>query len=379
VLAVGITAGTVTFSVVDGVLLKPLPLDHSERIVSIPTYDAASRENKVSPEAFWQMHDLPSLEAVAARSTGSGMQVTARGVTTDAWAFSQATLGIFDVLGLAPMMGRVWTEAEEASAEPVAVLGYQFWRERFNGESSALGDTVDVEGSTYRVIGVLPAESADPELVAVAGAGVWVPLAVPRTGPPERIGIVARMRAGVSTAQVAGEVQRLAGASDWRPEVRPILDIYVDRIRSWMLLALGAAALIVLIACVNAANLLLTRSAARAQELAVRVSLGASRLRTAGTMVVEGLFLSCAATACAIALALGGVRLARIAFTTMALGVFRPSAIVVGERVLLAAAAAAIVTGVFVSPIPAWQAFRTPVSNQIKNADGVTATGRRQP
>jgi putative ABC transport system permease protein len=186
------------------------------------------------------------------------------------------------------------------------------------------------------------------------------------------------MRPGVTPAQVADDVQRLVGASDWRPEVKPLLDQYVSRFSQWMLMALGASAMVVLIACVNAANLMLTRSSGRAQELAIRASLGASRRQIAATVMTEGLLLSFAATICALAFSLAGVRLAKMAIETMLLGVFRASTIALNGRVLGVALAATVVTGVIVSLVPAWQTSRAPVSSLLKDAEAATSTGRRR-
>jgi hypothetical protein len=177
---------------------------------------------------------------------------------------------------------------------------------------------------------------------------------------------------------VAQEVQALLGSADWRPEATSLIEPYVTRVRAWMLLALGAAGIVVLIACVNAANLMLTRSTGRAQELAIRSSLGASRRRIAGTVLAEGLVLSFGATTCALLCATIGVRLARFALTTMPLGVFRASSIELNGRVLAAAIAAAAITGVVVSLVPAWQTSRAPVSTLLKDTDGTTAMGRRR-
>jgi putative ABC transport system permease protein len=375
VLALGVTAGTVTFSVVDAVILKPLPIEEPERLVTL-TRTSGERSQGFTPEQYWQLHDhLQSVEALATRNTRYG-DVTV-GTLTDEWPVIFASAGIFHVLRWSPAIGRFWTAEEEARGETeVAVLGYRFWQQHFDGNTSVLGETVSVARRSYRVIGVLSASSDHPEL-DLTSTPIWVPNVVPRTGTSGFFGhIIARLRPDVSRAQVADEIQRLTGADDWRPVVTPLLDVYATPVRSWMLLALGAAALVVLIGCVNAANLMLTRSVARAQEMAVRAAIGASRAQIAAGVMVEGLLLSLAATACALVASVAGVQVARAAITTMLPNVFRSSAIALNGRVFAAAMLAAAVTGVLVSIVPAWQTSRAPVSALLK-AEAGTATGRR--
>jgi hypothetical protein len=219
VLTVGITAGTVTFSVVDAVLLKPLPLEEPDRIIRIPTWDQDITD-RITPEAYWRLHDgLTTVESLAARFTWSGATVTVGGRTTDAWEIGHATSNLFEVLRLSPAIGRFWTADEEArGAADVAVLGYGIWQEQFGGSPSVLGQTVAVEEHTYRIIGVLSAPSDHPDLDIVI-APILVPLNLPRTGTDNPFGIIARMRPGVSAAQVAQEVQALLGSADWRPDL----------------------------------------------------------------------------------------------------------------------------------------------------------------
>lgn len=377
VLAVGVAAGTVTFSVVDAVLLKPLPFEQPEQLVTIPTQDQ-DRKRRISPEVYWRLREgLQSVELMAARTMSLGGNVTVGGVTEPLWLM-RASADVFQLLRFSPAIGRFWTADDEARGDTdVAVLSYRFWREQFRGDTSVLGATITSGRSTYRVVGVLPEASDHPDL-DLTSVPIWVPLVVPRAAPDTSFGIIARMRPGVSAAEVAADVQRLAGTPDWRPAVAPLLDAYVAPVRRWMLLALGAAALVVLIACVNAANLMLTRSTARAQEMAIRASLGGSRRQLAAAVLAEGLLLSFAATACALAFAIAGVRLARVAITTMLLGVFRGAEIALNGRVLVAALGTAVLAGVLVSLVPAWQRSRAPVATLLRDADAAATTGRRR-
>ena len=329
---------------------------------------------------YWQIRQhIQSVDAIAARSLFSGSTVTVGSVTVEG-LINNVSADMFRLLRWSPAAGRFWTSDEEASGQTdVAVIGYRVWREHFRGDLSVLGEKVTLgeEPRTYRVIGVAPEMSDRPEL-DFASAPVWIPLLVPRTGTTGYWGgILARMKPGVSTTQLSGEVARIIGPLDWQPRVTPLLESYVTNLCGWMLLALGAAGLVVLIGCVNAANLMLTRASGRAQELAVRASLGASRRRLAAMLLAEGLLLSVSATAVAVIVAIAGVQLAKSAITTMLLGIFRSSAISLNGRVLAAAAAAAVITGVLVALVPAWQTSRAPLSSLLKDATAAS-TGRRR-
>jgi predicted permease len=378
VLALGITVGTVTFSVVDAVVFKPLPLEEPERLVTIQTYDSEARQYRITPELFWRLRrELRSVESLATRTTLTGSRSTIRSFT-DEWPVTSATGDIFEVLRWSAAVGRLWTAEDEARGETdVAVLGHRFWREQLGGDTSVLGELVATRRGKYRIIGVLSEATDHPEL-DLTSTPIWVPMALPRDGTGRTGGIIARMRPGTSPAQVADEVQRVAGITEWRPAVTRLLDGYAERARPWMLLALAAAGLVVLIACVNAANLMLTRSARRTQEMAIRASLGASRTQIALAVLAEGLLLSSAATASAILCALAGVRIAQDAIATMVPWVFRASTIAVDGRVLAAAMACSVLTGVLCSLVPSWQTSRAPISTLLKDTDAPTATGRRR-
>jgi predicted permease len=378
ILTVGITAGTVTYSVVDAVLLRPLPIQDPEQLVSINPSDEA-RVRRISPEVYWRLKEqLTSVQAMTAIMTLTGSISTLRGVSDD-WPITFTTAAAFDVYRMRAGIGRLWTAEDEArGVTDVAVIGHNVWKEQFAGDPSILGETVKAgEGDGgYRVIGVLSADS-DMSGVRQTPSGFWVPYAVPRAGRANPFAVVARMRPGVSPAQVSDEVRRIEGGANWQPAVTRPLDSAVAPVRRWMLLALGAAAMVVLVACVNAANLMLSRCGARAQEMAVRASLGASRLRIAFTVLLEGLLLSAVATVAAVLCSLAGVKLARTVIMGMPnLRVFRADTIAVNGRVLLAAIAATVVTGLIVALVPAWQTARAPLSSLLKDAAGTTATGR---
>ena len=369
ILAVGIAAGTVTYSVVDAVVLKPLALEQGDRLVLVPTRDE-QQERRISLDALRRIReDATGFESVATTMQMSGGIVTVDGVAGDMMVV-RGSSDLFRVLRFSPSIGRVWTAQDESRGDiDVAVLGHRFWMQRFHGDPNVLGKTVVSGPRTYTVIGVLGADTDIPDLDYSQGA-VWVP-----TRPDSNIfGVIGRLRPGGSPDRVAEEIQRVIATPDWRPAVVPLLETYVGQVRGWMLLALGAAGLIVLISCVNAANIMLTRSFRRAQELAIRSSLGASRRQIALSVMTEGLVLSVIASAAALLFSIWGIGTARVAVTSLLFRVFRASAIQLNGRVLAAAIGAAIVTGILASLVPAWQASRVSVLSVLKDA-GPTVTG----
>jgi len=367
VLATGITAGAVTFSVVDAVLLKPLPIENGEHVVSIGTYDVPARKQRITGELFWQLHDhSQTLEGVAAFGMWMGQSSTIAELT-DEFPIANTTADAFRILHLSTAMGRLWTSEEEASGQTdVAVLGYRFWKRDLAGRSDVLGLSARIGTRSYRVIGVLSAASDHPEMTMISSP-IWVPRVVPRTQEPNFIGIIARVRPDRTRTAVADELRALVGAPEWTPVVSGLLDAERERVSRWMLLSLGAAGLLILLGCMNAANLMLSRSARRTRELAVRVALGAASWQIGATVVAEGLIFSLSATAVSLLMAAWGVNLARHAFSTLPLGISQAAGIVVNGRVMTASIVSALLTGVLFSLVPAWQASRASVVGSLKD------------
>jgi predicted permease len=297
-----------------------------------------------------------------------------------------ATAELFRVLRLKPLLGRVWTADDESRGEAhVAVISFDFWQRRFGGEPAVLGRTLRVEDTAYRVVGVLPA-GADLPASAGWSSDVWIPRVPDRAGTPNGVSrsvfAIGRLRDGVSLDQLAAEVQSAVAPlaatkpyayTDWRPEVKRWHDALVGGVRDWMLLVLGAVTLVVLIGCVNAANVMLIRSAERARELAVRASLGASRRQIALSLVAESLMLSIAATVCGLLFAIWGVAAAKAALPA---GILRVDAIGLNARVFAASILAALGTGLLFGTVPAWQASRVSVVTLLKDGGTNVTAGR---
>ena len=379
VLALAMSAGTVTFSVVDAVVLTPMPFAEPDRVVFVPSFDQTNRAYRLTPDAFWQLHDHPSsLESVTTISMSPSNNTTpvTIGPVTDVFPTSITIADTFHVFRMTPALGRFWTADEEARGDTdVAVLSHRVWQRELGGSPDVLGMTVTVYKRTLRVIGVASAQTEDANIPLLAAA-VWFPRPVTRDDKSTFASAIGRMKPGVTVADVAADVQRILGTGQFRPDVKRFADVYTSRVSGWMLLALGASGLVVLIACVNAANLMLTRSVERLRETGVRVSLGASRSRVAAGAITEGLILSSFAAVAALLFAAWGIATAKAAMTTLPLGVFRGGAIALNGRVFAAAVAAAIVTGLLVAIVPAWQASRASVVTLLKDSAPTTAGGR---
>ena len=391
VLAVGISAATVTFSVVDAVMLKPLPFDDSHEIVVLGGR-LPSRRTGLTQEEFWAIRDhVPGLESVAPLATENAA-IDERG--TERLNVRHTMLDMFRVLKLQPFFGRLWTADEEARGDAdIVVISHALWQRRFGGTPAVLGQSIqlaDHQPQPHRIIGVLPPDAVYPSAIG-SDIEMWAPR-VPARGwdgrRPQRYGLtLGRLKAGVSVAQVQAQVEGVIrplidpGASHyagWRPEVRRWSEALDDQqdgaARGWLLLLGGAVALIVLIACFNAANLMLARSAQRARELALRASLGASRRRLGLALFVESLMLSLAAAACGLAFAIWGVR---VVTAELPVALFRAYSIAVDGRVFVAAMAVALVTSVIFGTVPAWQAGRVSPVTLLKDG-GSTTTGSRR-
>ncbi len=375
ILAVAIAVGTVTFSVVDAGLLKPLPIPEGERLVLVPAFDQQARASRVTPQVFWDLHDhTRTLESVTVVSGLSGVGITIGDLTDEfpqTFAFAEA----FSMFHISAGLGRLWTTEEEARGETdVAVLSYRFWQERFGGSPNVLGMRVVTGQRTRRVIGVLSRDSEHPE-IPIFKSAIWIPLYLPRNSQTSQVSPIGKMRPGVTPAQVASEVGTMIPGG-WTPPVTTYFEVFAGRVRGWMLLALGAAGLVVLLGCVNAANLMLSRSHHRAREVALRAALGASRRRIAAEMVAEGVMLSLGATAAALVFCLWGVNAARAGIIALQLGVTRAAGIALNSRVLGAALASAVVTGILFSGVPAWQASRASIVSLMKESTPTMGGGR---
>ena len=389
VLTIGISAATVTFSVVDAVVIRPLPFDEPNRLAVLDVRAVEFPNDTRAPVYLF--------ERMRARaSTFTSMGGAARGNVTlqigdepERLPSARVTASLFDTLGVAPVVGRTFSvEHEVAGSDAVAVIGYDLWLRRFGGDPSVVGQALPVADGPVTVVGVMPAGFAYPMSTDDIRPEVWMPfVADPRDLSGERLfrilSVVGRLAPGVSREAAEAEAEGVlrsivasggpSGLAGLRVAVRSLADSVHGEVRGWMLLLLGAVGLVMLAACANAANLLLTRATRRARELAIRASMGASRRRLILTMLVESLLLSMIASALGVLAAVWGVDVARAA---MPADIARVSQIALDLRVLVVVLAAAIATGLAFGVAPAWQASRHDLVALLKDGSSSATSGR---
>jgi predicted permease len=381
-LAIGFGANTAVFTVVNGVLLRPLPFPETGRIFLISYQSKQGFQNQpglydkdyLAYEGHTQAFErIATFNEDSATLTATG---DAERVPTE-----MVTSGFFSVLQVNPAMGRTFLPDEEHPGNNrVALLGDKIWRNRFAANPNILGKTITVDGAPYSVIGVMPSDFAFPH-----EAALWLPLAVGADpGNTYNRPVVGRLRPSVSRQQALAELEAFAkhlppaqGASreSMAAEILPLNDLIVGKIRKSLLIFMGAVAFVLLIACANVANLLLMRGASRQREIAVRNALGASRSRVMGELLTESTILSLSGSMAGIFLAIFGVRALLILAPTA--GVPRLAEIHIDAGVLTFALVLGALMGILFGFVPALQATGQRVRD-VLSLGGPTVTARSQ-
>ncbi len=394
-LALGIGANSAIFSVVSGVLLQPLPYDNPEELVAIhsrwtpesgydwPKYPVGS------PEYFDYVNQNRTMQHVAAVST-EALTITAGTGDPELVTGGLVSSSMFSVLGTPPLLGRTLLAADDgAEPQPVFVLGYELWQRRFGGDSSVIGQPLDVglEVEEYAnaglIVGVMPEGFAFPS----PDVELWtqLPLDPARTW---RLGhwfwMVGRLAPGVHYEEAEAEMATIM--TGWAAEypdhhvghflyVIPLLNDFVGNVRSTLLLLFGAVGFVLLIACANVANLLLARGEGRRREIAVRRALGAGRGRLAQHLLVESVVLAGMGGVVGVFLSTAGVR----ALLTLDAGTIpRVELVGLDWRVLLFIGVAVASTSILFGLAPALHAATPNLSDAFKDGGGATAGVRRQ-
>jgi len=368
ILTAGIAAATTTFSVVDAIILRGLPFEESAEIVVIGPQD---RTYSLEDYIAWRDRSDAFL-AVAASNVGpmAPLPIETGSTNVRAW---ETSASLFDVLRVRPLLGAVFTTANEIEGQHlVAVIAYEVWQRHFGGDPQIIGRSirlsrwVDQPAGVFEIVGVMPKGFTYP--LHKGKPQVWIPLVLKtNTGSQRwyRAEVIGRLRSGVklpaAQSQIDGIHAAVAAAEgtprrdDRRPIVIPLHDALVEHVREWMLLVLWAVILVMLVACFNVANLMLAQTFRRRRELAIRASLGASPRQLAAALLVEGLMVSLAAAIMGIVFAWWGLGATKAALPA---GVFRVEDIAIDTRVILVTVGAAIVSTVIFTTVPGWQAAR---------------------
>jgi putative ABC transport system permease protein len=362
-LALGIAATTAVFTVTYGVLLRPLPFAHADRIVELSARRAASDQwgaPYFSGAVLDEWEQQTSIFDAVVRTASQSVVLEA--AEPRQLRAERVSANFFATLGAGPRFGRVFSAAEAAAGDRVAVISDDLWRTALGGDRNAVGRTVALSGQQYTVIGVMPPSFKYP----LGTVHLWLPPLPPVAGKPGQFEAFARLVPGTDVARAQAQADvvspRVAAA---HPEVRaPYLLLTKvgvwranpDMRRSLLILA-GAVAFVLLIACGNAANLLLVESSGRRAELRVRLALGASRGRLVRELLAEAMLLSLASGTLGVVFAYWGVR-AVIAIAPSELMFFSYAPLEMDARILVVSLLAALMTGVLVGLVTAFQATR---------------------
>ena len=390
-LGLGIGANTAIFSLVNGVLLRPLAFPEPDRLFALysTNHSAGRIEGGVSPLDVddWraEQRSFTDLGGYFYLDGLSGLDFTGAGEPQRLTTVF-VTPGFFEALAFSPAAGRLPREDEmvRGGRDRVVVLTDRFWRHQFGASPAVLGTTLTLNGAPYEVLGVLPRDLRFP----TEGADVYVPYStipdqsIPRIRPVRILRVVARVRPGVTAEAAQAEMttiaRRLAAQypenAAWDDAtVRPLRDTITGPVRRPLLVLLGAVGFVLLIACVNVAGLQLARATVRGREIAVRAALGAGRGRIVRQLLTESLVLAGAGCLVGLALAKGTVALL-LRISTGQLP--RASEVGLDARVLGFAAAASLITGIVFGLIPALPASATDVQGALKQGGRGTVAGR---
>src|SRR5579864_464049 len=324
-LALGIGATTAIFSLVEAVLLRPLPFSQPDRLVLLGDHIGGGQNTPVTASEIGTYRKATSAFASMGGYIDRRYELSG-GATTEEIQGARFTADIFPTLGVQPVLGRVFTQEDDDSHQPFAVISYALWLNRYHCDAHVLGSSIALDRKVYTIIGVMPRDFEFPlNPGRLDQAQLWVPMSFERTELAEESAgffgyhMVARLKDGVTHAQAAQDADRVAqqimrdfpvslSAIRIRGDVTPLREYYVRNARPLLQTLFFAVAIVLLIACINVAGLLLVRAIRRQSEYAVRLALGARSGVIIRGSIVEGLVLSAAGGLLGLAFAAIAIR-----------------------------------------------------------------------
>jgi predicted permease len=386
-LALGIGGTTAIFSVVDAVLLKPLGVLDPDRLVVLATTSLDG--DAASPAKFIHWRNESSVfQDVSAYAGGVTIYKGSDGM--EQWQSSRVSADIFRCFGIRVLQGRTFTQLEDLpQGPPVAVISQNLWKRRFANDPRMLGKTISLDGELRTVIGIV---KDVPALRAYGPASeVYVPFQIdPNTREQgDFLDVVARLKPGVALALAKARLQ--LSSAEYRAKfpnalgpresftAKPLRDDLVGGDRLLLLILSAAVSLVLLIACANVANLLLTRAAGRRREIAIRAAVGAGRGRMIRQLLTESALISFAGGALGFLLGYGGIR-ALLAINTAGLPMVgkHGEAVTIDWRIICFALLMPLITGMIFGMFPALQVSRTDLNSVLNDSSGRSGTGLRQ-
>jgi putative ABC transport system permease protein len=389
-LALGIGANTAIFSLVNSILLRPLPFREPDRVVRLlqasPKLGLATWG--VSQADFAAYRDQNrSFESVALYNSGA-VNLTGDG-EPERLPMTSVTAGFFKVFGVSPLLGRTFVDGEDVQdRNAICVISHAFWQRRFGGDPNVAGRILNLNNTPTQIVGVMPADFKFPRLEI----DLWTPMALDtKRTAPYFFAVVGRLQPGVEVGQAqadtTGVLQNFGRANPNLSEavglnegagprtiVQPIKEVMLGKTEKPLLVLLTAVALVLLIACANVANLLLARATSRTKEIAVRVSLGATPRRVARQLLTESVLLSFIGAVVGVGLASIGVRmLGKLPIS----GIARIEEVSLSGRVLAFTAGLTILTGLLFGLVPALRAYAMGINSGMREGSRGTVSHRR--